>query len=214
MLVVDDNAVVRGGLVSLLADVDDIDVVGEAATGREAIDRARVLRPDVVLLDVRMPVMDGVSAAAHLAGDAAVLMLTYSDEPGTVTGAIRAGASGYLVHGEFDPGALAEAIRTVHRGGSVVSDDAAATVFAALRASPTGPADDQHGLTARERDIIELIVQGRSNQEIADELVIAHKTVKNHISRIYDKLGAGSRTEAVATWLGVPDVRDGRGGRS
>jgi DNA-binding NarL/FixJ family response regulator len=205
VLVCDDNAVVRGGLRALLDVVDDIDVVGEAGTGREAIDEWARLRPDVVLLDVRMPVMDGVSAATELAPQVPVLMLTYSDEPEIITAAIRAGARGYLVHGEFTPDELARAIRDVAGGGSVVSSRATTVLFDALRSAPARRPRDTFDLTEREREVMELIVAGHANRDIAETLVVSYKTVKNHVNRIFAKLGVGSRTEAVATWLGLQD---------
>jgi DNA-binding NarL/FixJ family response regulator len=202
VLVADDNAVIRGGLCSLLETLDDVEVVGEAGTGQEAIERTQLLDPDVVLLDVRMPVLDGVSAAATIAGRARVLMLTYSDEPEIVTAAIRAGASGYLVHGTFDPDELGTAIRTVNDGGSLLSPDAVPGVFEALRQAPVRD-DDRHGLTDREREVMELVARGRANAEIGQTLFISAKTVKNHINHIYAKLGATQRAEAIAVWLGL-----------
>lgn len=202
VVVADDNAIVRGGLCALLATLDSIDVVGEAATGQEAIEQTQIHAPDVVLLDVRMPVLDGVAAAAVIARQTRVLMLTYSDEPEIVTAAIRAGASGYLVHGGFDPADLADAIRTVHDGGSLLSSAVAASVFEALRAAPVHSGED-HRLTERERDVMELVARGRSNVEIARALFISGKTVKNHINHIYAKLGVTQRAEAVAVWLGI-----------
>lgn len=202
-LVCDDNAVVRGGLRALLDADDDIQVVGEAATGREAIDEAGRLTPDVVLLDVRMPVMDGVSAATALASRVPVLMLTYSDEAEIITAAIRAGARGYLVHGEFTPDELVRAIRDVHAGGSVVSSRATSVLFDALRTTPARERRNSFDLTEREREVMELIVAGRSNREIADTLVVSYKTVKNHVNRIFAKLDVHTRTEAVAAWLGL-----------
>jgi DNA-binding NarL/FixJ family response regulator len=207
VLVVDDNAVVRGGLVALLAALDDIEVVGEAATGQEAIDRTQVLTPDVVLLDVRMPVLDGVSAAATIARTTRVLMLTYSDEPSIVTSAIRAGAAGYLVHGTFDPDRLGDAIRTVHAGGSLLSEAATPIVFEALRTAPAAPTDGRkHGLTEREAEVMDLVARGRSNTDIARDLFISAKTVKNHINHIYVKLDVSHRSEAIAVWLGLDEV--------
>lgn len=206
VLLVDDNAVIRGGLVALLATVDDVKVVGQAGTGAEAIELTKLLEPDVVLLDVRMPVLDGVSAAATIARSTRVLMLTYSDEPEIVTSAIRAGASGYLVHGTFDPDTLGDAIRTVHTGGSLLSASATPSVFEALRAAPNhGGGDDRFGLTDREREIMELVARGRSNSDIAGQLYLSPKTVKNHINHIYAKLQVTSRVEAVATWLGLDE---------
>ena len=207
VLLVDDNAIVRRGIASLLEESDGIEVVGEAADGREAIARAEELRPDVVLLDVRMPVMDGVAAAGPLAERSRVLMLSYSEDEQMVTGAIRNGASGYLVHGRFEPEELETRIRAVSKGEMVLSPSVTPAVFDALRRSP-GVANDTNetglgSLTSREREVLNLLARGLSNRDIAEELVITHKTVKNHLSRIYEKIGAGSRAEAIALWLGV-----------
>ena len=209
VLLVDDNAIVRRGIASLLEESDGIDVVGEAADGREAISRAEELRPDVVLLDVRMPVMDGVAAAGPLSERSRVLMLSYSEDEQMVTGAIRNGASGYLVHGRFEPEELETRIRAVAKGEMVLSPSVTPAVFDALRRSP-GVANDTNetglgSLTSREREVLNLLARGLSNRDIAEELVITHKTVKNHLSRIYEKIGAGSRAEAIALWLGVRD---------
>jgi DNA-binding NarL/FixJ family response regulator len=134
VLIADDNAVIRGGVKALLeAEADDIEVVGEAATGKEAIARADELQPDVVLLDIRMPVMDGVEAAGHLSPKHKVMMLTYSDDEPMVVGAIRAGAHGYLVHGRFDPDELARSIRELAAGRQVLSPAVAPIVFGAVR---------------------------------------------------------------------------------
>jgi DNA-binding NarL/FixJ family response regulator len=204
VLVVDDNAIVRRGVVSLLDEVEDVEVVGEASNGREAIDRARELRPDVVLLDIQMPVMDGITAAETLSGFTRVLMLTYAEDQERVTGAIRAGASGYLVVGRFDPDELAAAIRSVAAGETALSPAVTPTVFAALRQAPAAAdAPGRDPLTERERDVMNLLARGLSNREIAEELVITHKTVKNHLSHIYDKLDVRTRGEAVALWLGT-----------
>lgn len=205
VLVVDDNPVIRRGVTALLADVDDIDVVGEAGDGREAIRIAGEKRPDVVLLDVRMPVMDGIAAAATLAERSRVMMLTYTDEEDQVTAAIRAGASGYLVHGQFDAEELAERIRRLALGETVLSPAIVGTVFEALRRTP-GSASEASGpasLTAREREIMNLIARGLSNREIAERFVLSEKTVKNHVNRIYSKLDASNRVHATALWLGT-----------
>lgn len=210
VLVVDDNPVVRGGLRSLLETAGDIEVAGEAGTGQEALEQAEVLTPDVVLLDVQMPVMDGVTAAARISRQVPVLMLTYAEEPDTICAAIRAGASGYLVHGRFEPDELVEAVYTVHDGGSVVSEAATPAVFEALRESPSRTPAEELGLSEREEEIMQLVVRGHSNREIADELVIAYKTVKNHLNRIYTKLGVDTRSEAIARWFGTDERRRGR----
>lgn len=209
VLIADDNAVIRGGVRALLeAEGGDIEVVGEAATGKEAIARAEELQPDVVLLDIRMPVMDGVEAAGQLSDRFRVMMLTYSDDEPMVVGAIRAGASGYLVHGRFDPDELARSIRELAAGRQVLSPAVAPIVFDAVRRGvPPGgggaPATGVDALTEREREVMALIARGLANKAIGQELFISEKTVKNHIRNIYEKLGAGSRAEATAQWLGV-----------
>jgi DNA-binding NarL/FixJ family response regulator len=211
VLLVDDNAIVRRGIASLLAESAEIEVVGEAADGREAVARAAELRPDVVCLDVRMPVMDGVAAAGPLSEKAKVLMLSYSDEQHLVTGAIRNGAAGYLVHGRFEPEELEQRILAVARGEMVLSPAVTPAVFDVLRRAPGSDNDSRQeglgALTAREREILNLLARGRSNRDIAEELFITNKTVKNHLSRIYEKIGVHSRAEAIALWLGVGDER-------
>ena len=203
VLIADDNAVIR-----LTASADDIEIVGEAATGREAIERAEALDPDVVLLDIRMPVMDGVQAAERLASRCKVMMLTYSDDEPMVAGAIRAGAHGYLVHGRFEPDELTRAVRDLAAGKRIVSPSVAPVIFDLVaRGENHLPATQRESgpdsLTEREREVMGFISRGRSNRDIAEQLVISEKTVKNHIRAIYDKLGAGSRAEAIALWLGI-----------
>lgn len=214
VLIADDNAVIRGGVRALLETAEGIEVCGEAANGREAVQEAERCAPDVILLDIRMPVMDGVKAAEALSGRFKVMMLTYSDDEPMVVAAIRAGAVGYLVHGRFDPDELERAVRDLADGRQVLSPAVAPVVFGALRreaAGPPaadGPVHDRDGLTEREVEVMELIARGRSNPAIAQELFISEKTVKNHIRHIYDKLGAANRSEAMARWLGS----DGRPG--
>jgi DNA-binding NarL/FixJ family response regulator len=209
VLIADDNAVIRQGVRALLtSSADDIEVVGEASTGREAIDQAEALRPDVVLLDIRMPVMDGVKAAERLATQCKVMMLTYSDDEPMVAGAIRAGAHGYLVHGRFEPDELTRAVRDLAGGKRIVSPSVAPVIFELIaRGENHEPATRRDSgpdaLTEREREVMTSISRGRSNRDIANELVISEKTVKNHIRAIYDKLGVGSRAEAMAVWLGI-----------
>jgi len=211
VLIVDDNAVIRRGTAAVLADARDIEVVGEAANGKEAIARARELDPDVTLLDLRMPVRDGISAAPDLARLSRVMMLTYAEEEHLVKEAIRAGASGYLVHGRFEPDELLRRIRDLAAGELAISPAVTPTVLGALREAPTDRADrDAEGadpLTERERELMNLLSRGLSNAEIARELVIAPKTVKNHLSHIYAKLGVHDRAEAIAVWLGTGSPR-------
>jgi DNA-binding NarL/FixJ family response regulator len=204
VVIADDNAIVRKGIVAVLEAADEqIVVVGEASDGREAVAMTREHRPDVVLLDLQMPVLDGVQAAAALSPDFRVVMLTYSDDEARVTAAIRAGACGYLVHGRFEPAELADGVRRAAAGETVLSPAIAPTVFAALRRGPDG---DSHGdpldLTAREREVMTLVSEGLSNREIAGRLVVSEKTVKNHVHNCYRKLGVTRRGQAIAHWLG------------
>lgn len=205
VLLVDDNAVVRMGLASLLETSDLVEVVGEAANGQEAIRQAAALHPDVILLDVRMPLADGIQVAPRLAAEARVLMLTYSDDPETVAEALRAGASGYLVHGHATPEELVRAVVGTAGGETFLSPGPAAALVAAWRDGPrlAAPDRDRFGLSTRERELMDLIAAGKGNRDIAAELYLSEKTVKNHINRIYAKLGVTNRAEAVATWLGT-----------
>lgn len=209
VLIADDNAVIRQGVRALLTSAGgDIEVVGEAANGREAIHQAEALQPDVVLLDIRMPVMDGVQAAERLSDRFRVMMLTYSDDEPMVAGAIRAGAHGYLVHGRFDPDELTRAVRDLAAGKRIVSPSVAPIMFALVSREGTQAGTVRKGigpdaLTPREREVMTLISRGRTNRQIAEEFTISEKTVKNHVSAINEKLGAGTRAEAVSLWLGT-----------
>lgn len=222
VLIVDDNPVVRMGLWSLLAVDDAIEVVGEASSGPEAVRAARELSPDVVLLDVRMPEGGGLDVLPELVGDSKVLMLTYSDEPAVVSEALRAGATGYLVHGAFESRELVRAIKDTADGRSRLSPSAAAVLMQGVRGGAGAPAAEppaavsapappavgadvvrRHRLSRREVEICSLLVEGASNADIAAALFIEEKTVKNHINRIFAKLGASSRSEAIATCLGT-----------
>ncbi|MBW3654119.1 MAG: response regulator transcription factor [Actinobacteria bacterium] len=211
VVVADDNAIVRQGIVAVLAAADaGIAVVGEAGNGREAVALAREQRPDVVLLDLQMPIMNGVQAAEALSGEFRVVMLTYSDDEQRVTAAIRAGACGYLVHGRFEAEELAECVHRAARGETVLSPAVATTVLSALRRGPEADVGDLHELTAREREVMTLVAEGLSNRAIAQRLVLTEKTVKNHVHNTYRKLGVTRRGEAIAQWLG--SARDGAGG--
>ncbi|MPZ90184.1 MAG: response regulator [Actinobacteria bacterium] len=204
VLIVDDNAVLRRGVASLLEAADGIEVVGEAGTGKEAIALANEVAPDIVLLDVRMPVMDGIAAAGPLSQIAKVMMLTYAEDEERVSQAIRAGASGYMVHGRFSPEELEQAVIGLAEGRNVISPSVVSVVFDALREGPDGTEPEgPAALTEREAEIMNLLAQGRSNGAIATELFISEKTVKNHINRIYSKLGVANRAEAIAAHLGV-----------
>jgi len=204
VLVADDNAVVRQGLRAILSGYPDIQVVAEATTGAQAARAVRGQRVDVAILDVRMPVMDGVEAAAVISPTTRVLMLTYQDAPDTVAAAIRAGASGYLVHGRFTPVELVDAVREVAAGGNPLSP---AVVSAVLRVARDGAApravDDRPRLTQRQVELMGLIASGRSDADIAGRLGLSTKTVKNHINAIYAVLQVRNRTEAMSRWLGL-----------
>jgi DNA-binding NarL/FixJ family response regulator len=196
VLVVDDHPIVRQGLVAYLSSRDDITVVGEAADGHGAIAAAARLRPDVVLLDLVMPRMDGVEATGRLRDlvpDARVLVLTSFAAEDHVVDAVRAGAAGYLLK-DVEPADIAAAIRAVHRGDAYLHPEAAAHVIAVVHNDGHMRALAQ--LTPRERDVLALIGEGRSNREIARDLTVAEKTVKTHVSSILRKLGVRDRTQA------------------
>ena len=199
VLLVDDHQVVRRGLRTFLEVQDDIEVVGEAADGAEGVDRAQELGPDVILMDVKMPGMDGVDALRRLReldNDARVLVVTSFTEQRTVVPALRAGAAGY-VYKDVDPDALAGAIRSVHAGHILLQPEVAGALLSQEENnSGTGRAVS---LTEREREVLGLIADGRSNREIARALVLSEKTVKTHVSNILMKLDLADRTQA-ALW--------------
>ncbi|KMS68118.1 transcriptional regulator [Streptomyces viridochromogenes] len=238
LVVADDNPVVRAGLTALLSTHADIRVVAEATNGHEAQEAARRHRPDVILLDVRMPGMDGITALPHLVRIAPVMMLTYSAESETVREALRRGAAGYLVHGEFTTDELVEAVRDIERGRSRFTPTAAAAAATSLAQAnvqlptPVGNSAESLSqvqpnvgqsssyrsgfrLSRREAEIMDLIASGMNNQQIAATCFISEKTVKNHINRIFAKLHSTSRVEAAAKWLGTaPGSPGSRPGRS
>ncbi|GAA1267103.1 MULTISPECIES: response regulator [Streptomyces violaceusniger group] len=205
VLLVDDHQVVRRGLRTFLQVQDDIEVVGEASDGEEGVARAEELRPDVVLMDVKMPGLDGIEALRTLRdldNPARVLVVTSFTEKRTVVPALRAGAAGY-VYKDVDPEALARAIRSVHSGHVLLQ----AEVALALLSQEDGVGQGRGGsLTEREREVLALIADGRSNREIARALVLSEKTVKTHVSNILMKLDLADRTQA-ALWA----VRHGIG---
>jgi len=193
VLVVDDHQVVRHGLRTFLDIQDDIEVVGEAGDGGEAVDQAEALRPDVMLLDLQLPSVDGVEALRMLRdrhNPTRVLVLTSFTEPAKVVPALRAGAAGYLFK-DVEPEALAQAIRAVHAGQVLLEPEVASALL-------KGDSDDGRAgaLTDREREVLAEIARGRSNREIARALVLSEKTVKTHVSSILTKLGLADRTQA------------------
>lgn len=193
VLVVDDQQLVRDGIASLLGLQPGVIVVGTAADGREAVARAVELRPDVVLMDVRMPGLDGVRAVAMLAERAPscrTVMLTTFDDKHYVTAALRAGAVGYLLK-DLPAAELAQAVRLAHAG--VAQFDAG---VARHLAAATPPGTAHEALTAREVDVLRLVAGGSTNREIARRLHLSEGTVKNHLSRILGRLGLRDRTQA------------------
>src|SRR3954469_9658505 len=196
VLIAEDHAMVRAGLTELLGNRDDIEVAGEAADGAEAVERAREVKPDVVLMDLDMPRMDGIEATRRILADrpeTSVLVLTsFSDRP-RILGALDAGASGYLLKDAASDD-VAEGIRAAARGEAPLAPRAARTILAA-RAEP----DPLAGLSAREREVLELLVQGLPNKLIARRLQISDKTVKSHLTRIFRELDVTDRTQA-ALW--------------
>jgi len=208
VLLADDHGAIRAGLRLLLETTDDLEVVGEAADGAAAVTNARALRPDVVLMDVRMPGVDGVAATRVIVeeGLAEVLVLTTFDLDEYVFGALRAGAAGFLLK-SAEPTALVDAVRRVAAGDGVVAPEVTRRVIAEL-AGPRAAVQDvvrttsgrpeviPDGLTPRERDVLAALGRGLSNQAIAAELVITEATAKTHVSRVLAKLGVTSRVQA------------------
>ncbi len=205
VLVADDSFIVRGGLRTAVEAVPGFAVVGEASTGSEAIDLARTLLPDVVLMDLRMPDGDGIATTRRISAElptVRTLVVTWSDEPEHLRDAFVAGAKGYLVHGRFDPGELAAAMLALARDDISMMPVIAAGILAESgRGKRVELAAD---LTRRELEILRLVQRGRRNREIAQELGVEEKTVKNHINSIYSKLGLASRVEAMATRVEGP----------
>ncbi len=202
VLVADDDDLMRAGLLELLSADPKIEIVGEASTGREAVERARRLAPDVVLMDVRMPDQDGIAATRELASAAPatrVLILTTFEQDDYVFGGLRAGASGFLLK-RTRPEELLAAVHTIAAGDSLLSPSVTRRVIDRMAQQPTPELGDQaklEELTPREREVLELIARGLSNREIAAALVVEESTIRTHVKRILMKLDLRDRVQAV-----------------
>ena len=198
ILIVDDHPIVRDGLEAILSTQPDFQISGAAASGEEALTLFEKQRPDVVLLDLEMPGMDGVEVIRQLrkkSPGVKIVVFTAFDTDERILSAVQAGAKGYLLKG-VPRSELFEAIRVVHQGGSLLQPVVASRLLSQI-ATPDSDTIPLEELTPREKDVLVLLAQGKQNKEIAAELIITERTVKVHISSILAKLGAGNRTEAV-----------------
>jgi DNA-binding NarL/FixJ family response regulator len=204
VLVADDQSIVRIGLTTILSEQPGITVVGQAGDGQEAVDLARKLRPDVCLIDIRMPILDGVEATRLLAGPdvtdpIAVVVITTFDTDQNIYGALRAGARGFLLKGAA-PEQLVQAIEAAHRGDALIDPAVAARVLASFAATNTRePAQPIEPLTQREESVLLEVARGRTNAEIAADLHISMSTVKFHLASLMTKIDARNRVE-LAIW--------------
>lgn len=213
LVIADDEAMVRGGLRMLIESERDLEVVGEAADGHEAVEITRRVRPDLVLMDIRMPRMDGLTAARRvleLLHPPRVLMLTTFDEDENVYEALRLGTSGFLLKAA-PPEQLLEAIRTVQAGKALIDPAVTVRVIEAFSRQPATrpPPPELAELTPRELEVLRLLARGLSNSEIARELVVSEATVKTHVNRLLMKLGLRDRTQAVVLAYEAGVVRPG-----
>jgi len=200
VLVVDDHSLFRGGVVAVIAAQEDMEVVAEAENGREAIEKAREIQPDIVLMDISMPVMGGVEATRLLLEEvpgANVLVLTISEKDEDLFNAMKAGARGYLLKGA-DPEELVHAVTHIAQGGVIISPAMAPKLLAEVGVSKERGKKEELGLSPREREILALIADGLTDREIAEELFISLNTAKTHLKNILVKLQVKSRAQIVA----------------
>ncbi len=196
VLIVDDHDMVRKGLIVLLENFDEFEIIGDTSSGEFAVALCRQYQPHVVLMDMVMPGMNGVTATTRIRAvcpETQVIMLTSFNDEDTVQDALKAGAISYLMK-NVSVDELAEAVRKAHRGKSTLAPEAAQMLIAATTRAPI----PGHDLTEREREVLALMIEGLSNREIGERLIISSATVKNHVSNILSKMGTSSRTQAVA----------------
>ncbi|NLG22026.1 MAG: response regulator transcription factor [Actinomycetales bacterium] len=199
VLIVDDEAIVRRGIRLILGHAEGIEVLGEGQTGAEAIRLTRELRPDVVLMDIRMPQTDGLSATPAVVRDGArVLVLTTYDNDENLYRAFQAGASGFVLK-TAHPDDLVHAVRVVARGDSLIQPEITRRLIERFAAPPPAPPAWAGRLSERERDVLDLMASGLSNAEIATRLVLAEPTVKTHVAAVLSKMGVRDRLQAVVT---------------
>jgi len=195
LMVVDDHGVVRSGVKALIETEEGLEVIGEATDGREAVTKAKTMEPDLVLMDLVMPEMDGVEATRRITQegiDLEILILTSFSEEERIIQAIKAGASGYLIK-DASPRELVSAIKDTYRGESTLDPKVAGTVLRSMQEENVQPAEE---LTEREIEVLELIAEGLPNDDIANELYISERTVRSHVSNILGKLNMQNRTQA------------------
>jgi DNA-binding NarL/FixJ family response regulator len=202
VLIVDDHNLVREGLKAVFDQGNEVEVVGEAGSGEEAVEMVDKVKPDVVLMDISMPGMNGIQATKLIRekyADAKVVMLTMLDQEGYVYEAVKAGATGYMLKNTSSDD-LVNAIQTVFEGKALLHPDATAQLLKEFVTLADNKAKD-YGLSSREMEVLQLLSEGNTNKEIAKALWISEQTVKTHVAHIFDKLGTSDRTETVATAL-------------